>query len=101
MTNVKNIAKTHEFNRISIDTIGKSISFENADCHFYFFKDKDVNGDSKIVFCFENTISKYSDSVPMFFEIPEKLFFLGFHSLKNIFSKIKIDEIWKQPFNPN
>ena len=92
MTNEKNIAKTHKFNRISIDTIGKSISFENPGYHFYFFKDKDENGDYKIVFCFENTISKYSDSVPMFFEIPEKLFSLGFHSLKNIFPKIKIDE---------
>ena len=38
MTNEKNIAKTHKFNRISIDTIGKSISFENTDYHFYFFK---------------------------------------------------------------
>ena len=95
MTNEKNIAKTHKFNRISIDTIGKSISFisfENPDYHFYFFKDRDENGDYKIVFCFENTISKYSDSVPMFFEIPEKLFFLGFHSLKNIFPKRKIDK---------
>jgi hypothetical protein len=32
------------------------------------------------------------NSDPVFFEIPEKLFFLGFHSLKNIFPKIKIDE---------
>jgi hypothetical protein len=90
MTNEKNIAKAHKFNRISIDTIVKDISFENNEYHFYFFKDKDEDGNFKIVFCFDDKISINSD--PVFFEIPEKLFFLGFHSLKNIFPKIKIDE---------
>jgi hypothetical protein len=52
MTNEKNIAKAHKFNRISIDTIVKDISFENNEYHFYFFKDKDEDGNYKFRSCF-------------------------------------------------